>query len=244
MKRNILLILLTLFFSGCHNLPERGSIKSLLPFGKKDIADTSLTNIPPFDRARLLQEKKEYNDAVALYKAVLETEKTPEIREQVKVFLAQCLTAMTHYAAALKVLEPLPLEIYCDTDAQKLAVAGEILLRQRRENEAVVYLEIAVGSQDLEALTKPIPDGSAENIVFPDWLPAASANLACAYIQSDKPQNAGVLYEFAAKLYQQRYQYRQAEQCRRMCDDLCLVMKNYVPFQPAPVANGLPAGKY
>jgi tetratricopeptide (TPR) repeat protein len=193
-----------------------------------------------------LQEKKEYKDAIVLYKAALEKESEPAKREQTKVYLAQCLMAMTHYAAALQALEPLPLEIHCDTDAMKLAVAGEILLRQRRENEAVVYLEIAVGSQHLERLTQPlatVPNRPADESAFPDWLPAAAANLACAYTKIDKPQNAAIMYEFASKLYQQRYQYQQAEQCRRMYDDLCLVM-NYVPSRPTPVADGLSPGRY
>ncbi|MDR1491415.1 MAG: tetratricopeptide repeat protein [Planctomycetaceae bacterium] len=247
MKRYLLFLLLV-FFAGCHQLPEKDAIKSFLPFGKKDVADTSSTNLTPLDRAKFLQEKKEYPDAIAQYKAVLETKIDAASREQAKIGLSQCLTAIAHYAAALKALEPLPLDVRCDTDAQKLAVAGEILLRQRRESEAVVYLEIAAGSIDLESVTASLSSSdnsdNDNDAAFPDWLPAAAANLASAYTKTDKPQSAVVMYEFAEKLYLRRRQYRQAEQCRQMYDDLYLVMKNYVPFQPAPVAYGLPAGRY
>jgi tetratricopeptide (TPR) repeat protein len=148
MKRIFLTLFLVGMLSamGCHSLPERGAVKTFLYFGKrKPVVDTAPAELCRLDRARLLQRKKNYYEAIICYREILDTSKDRCESDMAKIGLGQCLIATAKYAAALKALEPLPLEVHSDLDAQKLAVAGEVLLCQRRWEEAETHLARAVG---------------------------------------------------------------------------------------------------
>jgi tetratricopeptide (TPR) repeat protein len=217
------------------------------PFFKKHKTVSVETSTPmnKLERALLLQKSGDYLAAVIAYREVISCSSNKNEIDSAKIGAAECLISVKKFPAALEILEPLSLDVVTESNMKKLALAGEILLHIGRYKEAELYLEFAVGSLDLESLRDQVHSGSDSDTVFePDsWLPAAIANLGCAYLKNDKPEYAMPMYQFASCLYRRSGNQVLAERSQRMYDDLVSVMRQYAPFKPVPVAKGLAPGR-
>lgn len=296
-----LLTLSLLLHVGCSiHRPQLRKAKNTLP------EDPSLSSL---ERAELLLAQGDYAAAVIQYRNVIACAEDHWEREEARVGAAKSLIRMHRYAAAMAILGYLPAAPESEYDCRKLAIAGEILLRQRRTEDAETCLELALDACALEAfapqlganwnygqrdvtngsrqvtpasfqtpthsdlqdqaqetippgapIVEPIPNmpGSESAGPYgqiappmqlgavppPSWMPGCCANLGCAYLKSDKPQKAAVMYEFAANLSRQSGDRIAAERAQRICDDLNSVLRQYAPYKPRPVTQRLPPGKY
>ncbi|MDR2642831.1 MAG: hypothetical protein LBC74_08550 [Planctomycetaceae bacterium] len=231
---------------------------------------TSESPLRKLDRARLLQQSGNYLDALVKYRDIIAASHDRNEVALAKIGGAECLLKIKKFPAALSILEPLPLDIATQTDVRKLALAGEILLHIGRSKEAEIYLEIAVGSLELESMldrnpnnTAPIREtlqtevaGAGNNtntkigvddvgvdVEIESWIPAMIVNLGCAYLKNDKPEHALIMYQFASYVYQKNGDHILAVRSMRMYDDLVSVIRQYEPFKPIPIAKGFSSGR-
>lgn len=103
------------------------------------------------DRAALLYAQGDFIAASIEYRTLADCSKDPWQREEGRIGTAKSLLKLHRYPAALTALGTLPANPVSETDARKLAVAGEIYLRQRRTLEAESCLELALDACPLEA---------------------------------------------------------------------------------------------
>ncbi|MDR1964973.1 MAG: hypothetical protein LBQ50_14475 [Planctomycetaceae bacterium] len=208
---------------------------------KKPVSIETKTPLSKLERAILLQKSGDELAAVIAYREVIACSRNRNEIDSAKIGAAECLIRIKKFPAALTVLEPLPLDVATENDMKKLALAGEILLHIGRFKEAETYLELAVGSLDLESLLDQVH--SDATLELAPWIPAATANLGCAYLKNDKPEYAMMMYQFASCLYYRCGNQIFAERSQRIYDDLVSVMRQYAPFKPVPVAKGFPPGR-
>ncbi|MDR2756585.1 MAG: tetratricopeptide repeat protein [Planctomycetaceae bacterium] len=215
------------------------------PFFKKHKSVSVETSTPmnKLERALLLQKSGDYLAAVVAYREVISCSRNRNEIDSAKIGAAECLISIKKFPAALEILEPLSLDVATESNMQKLALAGEILLHIGRFKEAEMYLEFAVGSFDLESLLEQVHSNSDIAFELVSWIPAATANLGCAYLKNDKPEYAMMMYQFASCLYRRCGDQVLAERSQRMYDDLVSVMRQYAPFKPVPVAKGFAPGR-
>lgn len=219
------------FASGCHSLHVK----------KQAVLVESEVPVDNMEMARHLQRSGDYLRAVMQYRQVIDCTHDPYVRDLAKIGAAECLMKSNQIPAALVALEPLPLQVRGETEGRKLALAGEILLRQKRDEEAKAYLEIALNSVDLEGFAQQAQCGQLASVE--GWIPNAAANLGCACVQLDQPEHAMVMYQFAAMMYKVRGDHMAAQKAQGMYDDLAGVLRQYAPFKPVPVVKGFPAGR-
>ncbi|MDR2116803.1 MAG: hypothetical protein LBP87_10540 [Planctomycetaceae bacterium] len=240
-KRILYFLIIGLLLTGFGCQSYRPFFKS--PFFKKHKSVSVETSTPmnKLERALLLQKQGDYLAAVIAYREVISCSRNRNEIDSAKIGAAECLIGIKKFPAALEILEPLSLDVVTESNMRKLALAGEILLHIGRFKEAEMYLEFAVGSLDLESLF----DQVHADVVFElsSWIPAATANLGCAYLKNDKPEYAMMMYQFASCLYRRSGDQVLAERSQRMYDDLALVMRQYAPFKPIPVAKGFVPGR-
>ncbi|MDZ7620768.1 MAG: hypothetical protein U1E05_27510, partial [Patescibacteria group bacterium] len=79
---------------------------------------------------------------------------------------------------------------------------------------------------------------------WPSWMPACCANLGMAYLENDKPEQAAILYDFAAHLFRMRGDHVASQRAQRISDDLQAVLRQYAPYKPPPLSRRLPPGKF
>jgi tetratricopeptide (TPR) repeat protein len=213
------------------------------PFFKKHkvVRVETATPMNKLERALLLQKSGDYLAAVIAYREVISCSRNKNEIDSAKIGAAECLVSVKKFPAALEILEPLSLDVVTESNMKKFALAGEILLHIGRYKEAELYLEFAVGSLDLESFLDQV---HSDAVFEPDsWIPAAVANLGCAYLKNDKPEYAMPMYQFASCLYHRSGNPILAERSQRMYDDLVSVMRQYAPFKPVPVAKGFSPGR-
>lgn len=297
MQRFIHLLLLgVLLTAGC---------STVRPLGGRDsgglAADPSLSTL---NRAELLYAQGQYMDAVIEFRLVTDRAGDDWEREQARIGAAKSLIKLHRLPAAMAALGQLPVEPASETDANKLALAGEIYLRQRRFKEAEPCLELALDGGPLEAALAQLgrksdkgdaklaeatvkqashrtveqlpelnaapelippgivmdgpygPDPTLPNAMpmefapdgavgsWPSWMPACCANLGMAYLENDKPEQAAILYDFAAHLFRARGDHIASERAQRVSDDLQAVLRQYAPYKPPPLSRRLPPGKF
>jgi tetratricopeptide (TPR) repeat protein len=215
------------------------------PFFKKHkpISVETSTPMNKLERALLLQNSGDYLAAVIAYREVISCSRNKYEIDSAKTGAAECLIRIKKFPAALEILEPLSLDVITESNMRKLAIAGEILLHMGRFKEAEMYLEFAVGSLDLESFLEQAHSDSGNVFEPAAWIPAAAANLGCAYLKNDKPEYAMMMYQFASCLYRRSGNQVLAERSQRMYDDLVSVMRQYAPFKPVPVAQGFVPGR-
>ncbi|MDR1480618.1 MAG: hypothetical protein LBJ00_16950 [Planctomycetaceae bacterium] len=247
----ILMLLILFFVQGCHvyhhlHKPEPVRVTSELPLRK-------------LERAQLLQQSGDYLDALVKYREVIASCRDRNEVAIAKIGGAECLLKIKKFPAALSILEPVPLNVTEENDVRKLALVGEILLNMERSKEAEIYLEIAVGSLELESMIgENVPvlnNGGTKNrmvgvganidmgVDIEAWIPAMVINLGCAYLKNDKPEYALVMYQFASHLYQEKGDQILAARSMRMHDDLVTVIRQYEPFKPIPITKGFSSGR-
>lgn len=233
LKGKLLLVLLLLIPGvGCQAIGK----------SHKSVQVESEVPLGTYSQAKLFQESGDYLKAVAGYRQVMACSPDTLEREKAKIGAAECLMELKKYPAALASLEPLPLQVKMETDAVKLALAGETLLHQCRYEEAEVYLEIALNSLHLEDYANQAQAGNLPSA--PRWIAPAAANLGCACLKNDKPEEAMVMYQFSALMYRASGDTMAAEKSQRMYNDLADVIRLYAPHKPIPVVKGLPAGRF
>jgi tetratricopeptide (TPR) repeat protein len=126
------------------------------------------------DRARLLQDQGEHTAATIEFRKALECAADDWERDEARIGAAKSLIAMHRYAPAMTILGPLPVVAESDFDCRKLAIAGEILLRQHRAEEAETCLELALDGCALEAFLPP-PSASGDGPYVPPRTPPVAA---------------------------------------------------------------------
>ncbi|MDO4584937.1 MAG: tetratricopeptide repeat protein [Planctomycetia bacterium] len=230
--RLLLVLLLLIPGVGCHAVAK----------GKKTVEVESEIPLGTYRQARLFHDSGDYLKAVAGYRQVIACSPDPLERENAKIGAAECLMELKKYPAALATLEPLPLQVKLETDAVKLALAGETLLHQHRYEEAEVYLEIALNSLNLEDYTIQAQTGNLTSA--PKWMAPAAANLGCACLKNDKPEEAMVMYQFSALIYRASGNSMAADKSQKMYNDLADVIRLYAPHKPIPVVKGTHAGRF
>lgn len=136
-----------LLLAGCSSYRPR-----LLQGSNSLPQDLRLSDI---DRARLLQDQGDHAAATIEFRKVVECAADDEERDEARIGAAKSLIKMHRYAPAMVVLGPLPVVAESDYDCRKLAIAGEILLRQHRPEEAETCLELSLDGCALEAFLPP-----------------------------------------------------------------------------------------
>lgn len=232
-----MMLLLAALSTGCQTSIFHNKGKKTMP-----VMARTETVVDHFQKAKLLQESGDYMGALVEYRQVSACSNDPVQRDLAKIGAAECLLKTNKYPAALVALEPLPLTVSTEVDARRLALAGEILLRQHRHEEAKAYLEIALNAVDLETYAEKAQcDDPSLDVAA--WIPSAAANLGCACVKLDQPEHGMVMYQFAAMMYRARGEQMSATKAQRMYDDLAEVLRQYAPFKPVPVVKGFPAGR-
>ncbi|GEM_PF-6045013 len=137
-----LLVLSVLLSSGC----SVGSPLLRKP-SNAPAADPSLSSI---DRAKLLHSQGDYTAAAIEFRKIVDCAEDDWQRGQAQIGVAMSLIKLHRLPAALAALGPLPAEPASETDCHKLAIAGEIYLRQHCPREAETCLELALDAFPLE----------------------------------------------------------------------------------------------
>jgi len=104
-------------------------------------ADPRLSSL---ERAELLRAQSDYIAATIEYRKVIESAEDPMEREEARIGAAKSLIKLHRLPAAMAVLGPLPVQPMSEWDSRKLAIAGEIYLREHRHKEAETCLELAL----------------------------------------------------------------------------------------------------
>ena len=137
-----LLALAVLFCAGCSGPLSR--------FWKAENTLAKDPRLGSLDRAELLRSQGDYAAAAIEYRKVIDCAETEWDRQEARIGAAKSLIKLHRYAAAMKCLGCLPVAAESDYDCRRLAIAGEILLRQRRPEEAETCLELALDACALE----------------------------------------------------------------------------------------------
>jgi hypothetical protein len=134
--------------AGCaRHLPQLRKSPNVLP------QDPRLSSL---DRAIVLQDQGDHVKAVMEFRNVIDCAESHGEREEARIGAAKSLIRLHRYAAASAVLGTLPAVAESESDCRKMAIAGEILLRQRRTEEAETCLELALDACDLAAFGPPM----------------------------------------------------------------------------------------
>jgi tetratricopeptide (TPR) repeat protein len=115
-------------------------------------ADPRLSSL---ERAELLRSQGDHIAATIEYRKVIESAEDPMEREEARIGAAKSLIKLHRLPAAMAVLGPLPVQPMSEWDSRKLAIAGEIYLREHRHEEAETCLELALDACPLEVALNP-----------------------------------------------------------------------------------------
>jgi tetratricopeptide (TPR) repeat protein len=177
--------------------PRKTPAVSPWPSGEDQTADARRE----FGAANSLEASGRYPDALPLYERVASL--SPQFGDAAGLGAARCFLAMGKPAPALAALGPLANPALNDPDHEKLALAGQALLMQRKFRAAETVLARAAG-----AFGGEYPNRS--------WAPAAYANFGKALLENDKAGEAATAYGIAARLYAASGQRDKAATCRDM----------------------------
>jgi tetratricopeptide (TPR) repeat protein len=175
--------------------------------------------------ARLLQQQRQYREAIVEYKKALEFSTSPAERQQARLGVARCLVHLEDHTAALVTLKPLPLGRGSDMDRQVLAVAGEAMLHLGQYEDAETILELA------------LDDMTNESRALASWRAPCCGNLGYAYMKNTKLDKAVSLYCLAARLYVQQGNAAAARRASRLAEDLQSLIQRHTrhrPLEPSP----------
>ncbi len=155
------------------------------------------------NKARQMMMQGKYPEAVAEFRKLMDYGETPFIREEARMDLARCFIKMENFAGALKTLRPFPEEPKTKNERRRLALAGEVMLRDNRPEEAETLLEIALA-------------GFEPGDAYPSWTAACCENLGLAYLKNGKFSQSIVLYKRAADLYRDSGRIPEAREAEDM----------------------------
>lgn len=142
------------------------------------------------------------------YRTILNASESERDREQARLGLAKCFLKLGDFSGASALLSPLTMPPESEADFEKMAVAGEAMLRLGQYEEAEVVLEMAT-----EHLNDPAR-------AMPSWAAACCGNLGYAYLKNNKPGKALLFYQRTAKLYAQQGNTIAARKARQMAGEL------------------------
>ena len=128
---------------------------------------------------------------------------SPSFRDESDFGIARCLLAMDRPEPALAALEPLAVHPESAFDRERLALAGQAFLLQKRYRTAEKILSRAA-------------NGFEPELQNARWLAAAYANLGKALLENDKADEASSAYGAAAGLFAASGQRDKAATCRDM----------------------------
>jgi tetratricopeptide (TPR) repeat protein len=178
-------------------LPRKNPAVLPWPPGEGPMADAQ----HEFVAANSLEASGRHSDALLLYKRIASL--SPQFGDEAGLGAARCLLAMDKPAPALAALEPLNIPAQNRLDHEKLALAGQALLMQRKFRAAEAALTHALGGVGEEHTDTP-------------WAPAAYANFGKALLENDKAEEASAAYRVAARLYAAVGRRDRAATCRDM----------------------------
>lgn len=143
--------------AGCSALSPRAE--------KNPNALAANAQLDDLDRAQLLYSQGDYVAATIEYHKVIECGADEAKREEARIGAAKSLVKMRRLPAAMTALGALPAAPASEFDSRKLAIAGEIYLRQHRPKEAEVCLELALDAAPLESVLARAADNAAGQTV-------------------------------------------------------------------------------
>jgi tetratricopeptide (TPR) repeat protein len=206
-----LLLLTFLGLLGCGSMNSKTPTNSAASYVTDD--GKPLT---PLSHAHLMLRQGKIDLAMTEYTHILGTPGAEQDREQARLGLAKCLLQRSDYASASALLSPLRMPARDEIEMQKLAVAGEAMLRLGQNKEAQIVLKSA--RENVQKTTGPMPS----------WMAACSGNLGYAYLKNGRPDKAFILYRQTADLYRQQGNMLAAYEAQRMADELESVLKQYM----------------
>lgn len=103
------------------------------------------------ERGQLLLDQGDNSAAAVQFRNIIACTEDHWEREEARIGAAKAMIRMHRLAAAMAALGTLPAAPQTEYDCRKLAIAGEIMLRQRRTEEAETCLELALDACELEA---------------------------------------------------------------------------------------------
>jgi len=200
--RHPFLLLVVLMTAACAAGPGVKPEPSAAAGGNETIAaELFAANL---DKAQQMMLQGKYPEAIAEFRKLMDYGETSLTREEARMGLARCFMKIENFAGALKTLRPFPQEPKTENDRHRLALAGEVLLRDDRPEEAETLLEIAMVGFD-----KPAD-------AYPSWAAACCENLGCAYLKNGKFSHAIRLYQYAADLYRGSGRFPEAREAEDM----------------------------
>jgi hypothetical protein len=149
--------------------------------------------------ANSLETAGRHSEALLVYRRIGSL--SPQFADEAGLGAARCLLAMDRPAPALAALEPLGVPAANCLEREKLALAGQALLLQRKYKTAESALSRAL-------------NGAGEECSGLPWEAAAYANFGKALLENDKTGEASRAYGTAARLYAVAGRMDKAATCR------------------------------
>ena len=201
--------LISLFYAGCIICLLAGcqSGKQKIPVSPPEKVTLA--------RAEKMEKNKQYMEALKRYSQLTATAANRADLYSAMRGKARCLRDMGRLKLALSALEPISVDPKNPLDCIQLAMAGELLLRMRKYQEAESSLEVALdGVRD-------------EEMKYAQWTAAASANLGNAYLKNGKLIQSKIMYKKAAKLFH----YLKRTDLEKKCFRLTLALDQIQPLE-------------
>jgi tetratricopeptide (TPR) repeat protein len=156
-----------------------------------------------------LERSGRYLDALKQYSQLADTAIGRMANHRAMCGKARCLSHMGEHKLAISALAPLPLEPRKPYECEKLALAGELLLRMNKYEEAESTLEVAIASLE-----------GGDKSAYYYWLAPATANLGKAYLHNSKVGQAQIMFRRAAEYFAAMGNAVAAEKCRTVDQEL------------------------
>ncbi|MBN2641501.1 MAG: hypothetical protein JXR78_07605 [Victivallales bacterium] len=201
-------VLTALFLlSGCAApAPEAAEEESIaIDFNQPATLDPGVTEAS----ALQLERTGRYLDALKQYSQLADTATGRIAHHRATCGKARCLSRMGEHKLAISALAPLPLEPRKPYECEKLALAGELLLRMNKYEEAESTLEVAIASLE-----------GGDKSAYLYWLAPASANLGKAYLHNSKVGQAQIMFCRAVEYFAVLNNSAEAVRCRVIAEEL------------------------
>lgn len=197
------------------------------------LAEAPLLNSPDeltFNTAQALLKEGHAKAALPKFMELSTKAEDPLLRRRAALGAAQSLRAENNLAGALGVLTPLPLAVRDTLDARRCALAGELHLRLKAYEPAVIALERALAYEG-------DPAGR--------WRPAAAFNLGKAALALGVPEAAQKAFEQAKAGFEAQGNLLAVDRCVAMLADLETLLKTFrkqTPTLQTPTTEEAPRG--